>query len=111
MIRGACAYSVNAIDQQRIVVFGCEALTVLSASGKRVLSVNDSRFIFRSAAGSGSYLAVGCDHYRVGQGLAGGVSALSTRADRGEVCDMESHRRLMSVPIHGERPCYATSRQ
>ncbi len=73
--------------------------------------MNDSRFIFRSAAGSGSYLAVGCDHYRVGQGLAGGVSALSTRADRVEVYDMESHRRLMSVPIHGESAYYAMSRQ
>jgi hypothetical protein len=111
MPRSACPYSVNVIDQRRIVVFGCETLTVISAGGKRVLSVNDSRFVFRSVAGSGSYLAVGCDHYRVGQGAPGGSSALNTRADRVAVYDMESHRRLLSVPIHSESVYYAISRQ
>jgi hypothetical protein len=111
MAGSSCPYSVNAIDQQRVVLFGCETLTVLSAAGKRVLSVNDSRFVFRSVAGSGSYLAVGCDHYRAGLGALGGGSALPTRADRVEVYDMESRRRLMSVPIHGESVYYAISRQ
>jgi hypothetical protein len=111
MARSSCPYSVNAIDQKRIVVFGCETLTVLSTAGQRVLSVNDSRFVFRSVAGSGSYLAVACDHYRVGQVAPGGSSALSTRADRVEVYDMESHRRLLSVPIHSESGYYAISRQ
>jgi hypothetical protein len=110
MAGSSCPYSVNAIDQQRIVVFGCETLTVLSTAGKRVLSVNDSRFVFRSVAASGSYLAVACDHYRLGQGAWAGSSSLPTRADRVEVYDMDSHRRLMSVPIHGESAYYAISR-
>lgn len=106
-----CRYSLRAIDQQRVILYGCETFTVFSTDGKRLFSRSDGRLVFRSVAGSGSYLAAACDHYRLGSGTSGSDSGLSTRADRIEVYDLDRHTRLISVPVHGERVYYAISAQ
>jgi hypothetical protein len=109
--KSSCPYSLSAIDQQRFVLYGCEAFAVLSAAGKRLFSHNDGRFEFRSAAASGQYLAVACDHYRVERNPVDSSSVLTTRADRIEVYDLEKHARLLSIPVHSERAFYAISGQ
>jgi hypothetical protein len=109
--KSSCPYSLSAIDQQRFVLYGCEAFAVLSVAGKRLFSHNDGRFEFRSVAGSGPYLAAACDHYRVGRNTLDSSSVLTTRADRIEVYDLEKHARLLSIPVHSERAFYAISGQ
>jgi hypothetical protein len=110
-MKSSCPYSVSAIDQQRFVLYGCEAFTVLSATGKRLFSHNDGRFDFRSVSGIGPYLAAACDHYRVGRDTLDSSSVLTTRADRIEVYDLEKHARVLSIPVHSERAFYAISGQ
>lgn len=109
MEKSSCGYSVNAIDQQRVVLYGCENFIVLSTAGKKVLAVNDPRFIFGSTAASGSYLAISQDHYRFGQEGPRGNSAMSTRADRVAVYDVDRRSRVTQVSIHGESVYYAIS--
>lgn len=109
MEKSSCGYSVNAIDQQRLVLYGCENFIVLSRDGKKVFTVNDPRFIFGSTAASGSYLAVSLDHYRFGQEGPHGNSAMTTRADRVAVYDVDRHSRVTQVSIRGESAYYAIS--
>jgi hypothetical protein len=109
--KSSCPYSLSAIDEHRFVLYGCEAFVVLSAGGKRVFSHDDGRFEFRSVAAGGPYLAVACDHYRVGKDTLDSSSVLTTRADRIEVYDLEKHARLLSIPVHSERAFYAISAQ
>jgi hypothetical protein len=109
MEKSSCGYSVNAVDQQRVVLYGCENFVVLSTAGKKVFTVNDPRFIFGSTAASGSYLAISLDHYRFGQEGPHGNSAMSTRADRVAVYDVDRHSRVTQVSIHGESVYYAIS--
>jgi len=100
-----CRHGVSAIDEQRLVVFGCEECTVLSrAGGKQVFSVKDSHSVFKSAAAAGRYLAVRSDRYR-SDATPGG----NWRPDRIEVFDLQSHNRLLSVPIQTEGVAYAVS--
>ena len=107
----SCPYSLSAIDQQRFVLYGCEAFAVLSTAGKRLFSHNDGRYEFRSVAASGPYLAAACDHYRLGRNTLDSSSVLTTRADRIEVYDLDKHARLLSIPVHSERAFYAISAQ
>jgi hypothetical protein len=109
MEKSSCGYSVNAIDQQRVVLYGCENFIVLSTAGKKVFTVNDPRFIFGSTAASGGYLAVSLDHYRFGQEGPHGNSAFTMRADRVAVYDVDRHSRVTQVSIHGESVYYAIS--
>ncbi len=109
--KSSCPYSLAAIDGQRVVFYGCETFAVFSTEGKRLFSRNDGRFVFRSVAASGSYLAMACDRYRMGSETPRGDWFLLTRADRIEVFDLERHSRLTSVSIHGERAYYAISPQ
>jgi hypothetical protein len=104
-----CGYSVNAIDQQRVVLYGCENFIVLSTAGKKVFTVNDPRFIFGSTAASGGYLAVSLDHYRFGQEGPHGNSAMTTHADRVAVYDLDRRSRVTQVSIHGQSVYYAIS--
>jgi hypothetical protein len=109
MEKSSCGYSVNAIDQQRLVLYGCENFIVLSSAGKKVFTVNDPRFIFGSTAASGSYLAVSCDHYRFGQEGPHANSAVTTRADRVAVYEVNRHSRVTQVSIRGQSVYYAIS--
>ncbi|HEY6306724.1 MAG TPA: hypothetical protein VI488_09755 [Candidatus Angelobacter sp.] len=111
LAKSSCPYSLSAIDGQRVVLYGCEAFTVLSTSGKRLFSRSDGRYVFRSVAASGSYLAAACDHYRVGSDIPHSGWDLSTRADHIEVYDLDRRSRLFSVPVHRERVYYALSPQ
>lgn len=107
----ACRYSLSAIDQQRVVLYGCERFAVFSTAGKRLFSRSDGRFVFRSVAASGSYLAAGCDHFRMGRETPNSGSAFGTRADHIEVYDLDKHAKLISVPVHSENVYYAISPQ
>jgi hypothetical protein len=109
MEKSSCGYSVNAIDQQRLVLYGCENFVVLSTAGKKVFTVSDPRFIFGSTAASGSYVAVSLDHIRFGQEGPHGNSAVTTRADRVAVYDVDRHSRVTQVSIHGQSVYYAIS--
>lgn len=109
MEKSSCGYSVNAIDQQRLVLYGCENFIVLSAAGRKVFTVNDPRFIFGSTAASGPYLAISCDHYPVGQDSAHDNSPVTRHADKVTVYDVNRHSRLAQVSIHGPRVYYAIS--
>jgi hypothetical protein len=109
MEKSSCGYSVNALDQQRLVLYGCENFIVLSAAGKKVFTVNDPRFIFGSTAASGSYLAVSCDRYPFGQESPHDNSPVTRHADKVAVYDVNRHSRLAQVSIHGQRVYYAIS--
>ena len=109
MEKSSCGYSVNAIDQERLVLYGCENFIVLSAAGKKIFAVNDPRFVFGSTAASGSYLAVSYDHYRLGQESPHGASGLTMRADKVAVYDVNHRLRQTQVSIKGERVYYAIS--
>lgn len=100
-----CRHGVSAIDEQRLVVFGCEECTVFSrAEGKRVFSVKDPHSVFKSVAAAGRYLAVRRDRYR-SDATPGG----NWRPDRIDVFDLKSHDHLLSVPVQSEGVAYAVS--
>jgi hypothetical protein len=102
-----CRHGVSAIDEQRLVVLGCEECTVFSrAGGKPVFSVKDPHAVFKSAAAAGRYLAVLRDRYR-SDAIPGG----NWRPDRIDVFDLQSHDRLLSVPVQTEGVAYAVSPQ
>jgi hypothetical protein len=107
----ACRLGLNAVDQQRVVLFGCDAFTVFSSDGRRLFSHNDLRLVFVSALGMGQYLAVQCDRYRLEVSGPSGGSLMGTQPDRIEVYDLEGRTRRMSVPIHGDGAYYAVSSQ
>jgi hypothetical protein len=101
-----CHHGVDAIDSQRLVLFGCEEFAVFSAEGRRIFSVKDSHSVFKSAIAAGGYLAVLCDRYRA-DGTPGG----NWRPDRIEVFNLDSHSKILSVPVHTEGVSYAVSPQ
>jgi hypothetical protein len=103
--------AVSAIDQQRFVLYGCDAFAVLSVSGKSLYRHNDNRFVFRSVDTNGSYLAAACDHYRMDREGLVSNAVLGTRADRIEVYDLDKRARLFAVPIHSQRAYFAVSGQ
>jgi hypothetical protein len=105
-----CRRSLSAIDQDRVILYGCETLTVISTAGKSLFSRRDGRFVFRSADARGSYLAVACDRYRMAVEVPNDWFR-TTRADRIEVYDLNRHSRLASVRTHSERVYYAISAQ
>lgn len=109
LAKSPCPYSVSAIDQERFVLYGCDAFAVLSAAGKSLFAHNDGRFVFRSVAASGAYMAVACDHYRLGRETFDSNAVLGTRADRIEVYDLDKHARLLSLSVHSERAFFAIS--
>jgi hypothetical protein len=105
----SCRSSVRPIDQHRIVVFGCDAFSVFSTDGKQLFSRKDERFIFRSIAASGPYLAASCDHYRLAGDMPDGNSSATTRPDRIEVYDLDRHARTLSFHVRSLRVYYAIS--
>jgi hypothetical protein len=107
----ACRLGMNAIDQQRVVLFGCDTVTVLSSGGERLFTHSDVRLVFASALAAGPYLAIQCDHYRLETSSPNGGWLAGTHADRIEVYELESRARRMSVPIRGSRAYYAISAQ
>jgi hypothetical protein len=107
--KSSCRSTVRAIDDHRLVVFGCDAFTVFSTDGKRLFSRNDERFIFRSVAASGAYLAAACDHYRLASDTPDGDAYPTTRPDRIELYDLERHSRLLSFHLRSLRVYYAVS--
>jgi hypothetical protein len=107
--KNSCRASVRAIDQRRIVVYGCDAFSVFSPDGKRLFSRNDQRFIFRSIASGGSYLAAVCDHYRLASDTPDGDAYPTTRPDRIEVYDLARNSRMLSFRVHSLRVYYAIS--
>jgi hypothetical protein len=109
LTKSPCPYSLSAIDQQRFVLYGCDAFTVISSAGKSLFAHNDGRFVFRSVAASGAYMAVACDHYRLGRETLDSNTVLGTRADRIEVYDLDKHARLLSLSVHNERAFFAIS--
>jgi hypothetical protein len=107
----ACRLGMIAIDQQRVALYGCDAVIVLSTSGERLFAHHDARLMFVSAFAAGPSLAVQCDHYRMeASGPSGGLLA-GTRAERIEVYDLDSRARRMSVAIRGRKVYYAISAQ
>jgi hypothetical protein len=107
--KAVCHSSVGAIDRHRIILYGCDAFSVFSTDGKRLFSRNDERFIFRSIAANGSYLAAACDHYRLGSDTPDGDAFATTRPDRIEVYDLDRHARVLSFRVRSLRVYYAIS--
>lgn len=107
--KSPCGYAANALDHGLIVLYGCETFTALSTTGKRVLSQNDGRFIFASTEGSGHYLALECDHYRMGVSAPHHSADLSSRADRIQVYNLATRTRMLSVSVHSDTIQYALS--
>jgi hypothetical protein len=102
---------MNPIDAQRVILFGCDAVSVLSSGGERLFTHRDQRLMFLSALAAGPYLAMQGDHYRMEtSGPSGGLLA-GTRADRVEVYDLDSRLRRMAVPIRAGKAYYAISAQ
>lgn len=102
-----CDHGVSAIDDQRLVVVGCEEFTVVSrAGGKLLFSFKDPHCLFKQAATAGRYLGVRCD-----RDTAHGTTAGQWRPDRIEVFDLHGYARLLSVPLHTEGVSYAISPQ
>jgi hypothetical protein len=99
-----CRHGVNVVDDQRLVLFGCEGFAVLSTDGRRVFSVKDPHSVFKSAIAAGRYLALLCDHYHA-DGPPGG----NWHPDRIEVFNLEIHAKLLSVPVQTEGVSYALS--
>ncbi|HMF89625.1 MAG TPA: hypothetical protein VKL40_03205 [Candidatus Angelobacter sp.] len=105
----ACRLGMIAINQQRVALYGCDAVSVFSTSGERLFRHQDLRMVFVSALAAGAHLAAQCNHYRMEAfGVSGGILA-GTRADRVEVYDLDSQKRRMSVPIRGSSAYYALS--
>jgi hypothetical protein len=107
--KNSCRSSIRPIDHHRIVVYGCDAFSVFSTDGKQLFSRNDERFIFRSIAASGSYLAAACDHYRLPSDAPNGNPLTTTRPDRIQVYDLERGARILSFRIRSLRVYYAIS--
>lgn len=107
--KNSCRSSVRAIDDHRIVVYGCDAFSVFSTGGRRLFSRSDERFIFRSVAASGAYLAAACDHYRLASDTPDGDAYPTTRPDRIEVYDLDRRSRLLSFHLRSLRVYYAIS--
>src|SRR5262249_35114147 len=101
MQSNACRLGMNAVDQERVVLYGCDAFIVLSTGGKHLFTHNDSRLVFVTALATGRYLAVRCDRYRLEATAPSSRGSIGTRADRIEVYDLESRKRRMSIPIRG----------
>src|SRR5262249_31708678 len=107
----ACRLGMIAIDEQRVALYGCDAVTVFALGGERLFTHRDLRLMFVSALASGAYLAMQCDHYRMEtSGPSGGLLA-GTRPDRIEVYDVDSGTRRLTVPLHGGRARFAISAQ
>jgi hypothetical protein len=102
-----CGHGVSAIDDQRLVIVGCEEFTVVSRAGAKLLfSFKDPHCIFKQAAIGGRYLAVRCD-----RDTANGTRAGHWRPDRIELFDLHGYARLLAVPLHTEGVSYAVSAQ
>jgi hypothetical protein len=109
LTKSPCPYSVSAIDLERFVLYGCDAFAVLSTTGRSLFAHNDGRFVFRAVAAGGAFMAVACDHYRLGRETLDSNAVLGTRADRIEVYDLDKRARLLSVPVHSQRAFFAIS--
>jgi hypothetical protein len=96
-------------DAQRVVLFGCDTVTVFSSAGERLFTHRDLRLMFVSAFAAGSYLALRCDKYRMEASSPEGGWLAGTRADRIEVYDLKSRARRLVVPIRGGRAYFAIS--
>jgi hypothetical protein len=104
----SCRRGLAAIDQDRLLAFGCGDFTVLAANGKTLFSVKDLESEFKSGAAGGSKLVVRRDRFFVERsGSAGGV--LITRPYSLDVYDLENYKHRMSVPVHSDQVAYAVS--
>jgi len=99
-----CHHGVYAIDDQRLVLFGCEEFVMFSTEGRRMFSIKDPHSVFRSVVAAGRYLAVLREHYQAGE-----TPGDNWRPDHIEVFDLETHARVLSVPLQTEGVSYAVS--
>jgi len=104
----SCRRGLAAIDQERLIAFGCGDFTVLATSGKALFSVKDLESEFKSAAAGGEALVVRRDRFFVERGGAGG-GVLMTRPYSLEVYDLEKYKHRMSIPVHSDQVAYAVS--
>jgi hypothetical protein len=96
-------------DAQRVVLYGCDTVTVFSSTGERMFTHHDLRLMYASAFAAGPFLAVQCDIYRMETTGPAGGWLVGSRADRVEVYDLNSRARRISVPIRGGKAYYAIS--
>jgi hypothetical protein len=104
----SCRRGLAAIDQERLIAFGCGDFTLLATSGKALFSVKDLESEFKSAAAGGSQLVVRRDRFFLERGGSGG-GVLITRPDRLDVYDLANYKHRMSIPAHSDRIAYAVS--
>jgi hypothetical protein len=104
----SCRRGLAAIDQERLIAFGCGDFTVLATNGKALFSVKDLGSEFKSAAAGGEELVVRRDRFFVERrGSGGGV--LIARPHSLDVYDLENYKHRMSIPVQSDQVAYAVS--